>query len=128
MADAKEWAALLGLAWLIVAPAGLWWLAKTFPTRRELDAVHTRVTKAEERLADGDRRISGLDASVREAIGAAHAARDAADKATRAAEKIGSARVELAELRGDIKMLTAILTRLEGDSRRMIDGHLSMTG
>ncbi len=126
MADAKDWAALLGAAWLVIAPAGLWWLAKTFPTRRELDAMQARMGKAEERLADGDRRFAGLDATVREAIHAAHEARDAADVATRAAEQIGDARVSLAELRGDIKTLNAILHRLEADSRRMVDGHLKL--
>lgn len=125
LSDVKDMMWLIGPALsLIGMPAAMWWLARGFATRAEFDAAKKRLDQAEERLDRGERRFGELAASIREVKHAADEARDAAEKVMTAAGQITDMRVTIATLSGDIKLVTALLRRVEKDADRLIDGHL----
>jgi chromosome segregation ATPase len=125
MDHVKEWLWLIGPALsFVVIPAVAWWLSRGFVTRAEFDGAKKRIDHAEERLDRGEQRFNELFASIREVKHAADEARDAAEKVMTVAGQITDMRVNIATLSGDIKLVTALLKRVEKDADRLIDGHL----
>lgn len=127
--ELKDW---LGFATpLIVAvvlPAILYWLSKQFPSRvevaRDFADLKDRVGKTEQRLDSGERRFGTLETAIREATHAAEEAKRAAQRATDAADKIGDMRVSMADLNGELKVVSALLKRVEQSNGLLLEGHL----
>lgn len=117
---------IIGVAWVVLSGAALWWLSKNFASRTTVQELMQRQERMDARLSAGDTRFAAMDAAIRETAKAADDAKGAADDAKDAAEKIGDVRVKLAELGGEIKTLNAILSRLERTSDKVVDGHLVM--
>lgn len=127
--EIKTWVGLLTpVLSIVVIPAVLWWLSRTFPSRsevsREIDGLRGRITKAEERLDSGAQRFVEMEAAIREVNHAASEAHAAADDATKAANQIADIRVALSDLKGEIKVVTALLQRVERNAGLLIEGHL----
>ena len=133
LSDVKDWAWLASpVITLVIVPAVMWWLSKQFPSRievaRDIDGLKGRVAKTEERLDSGERRFVSIETLIREATHAADEAKRAADRATTAADKIADMRVSLAELGGELKMVTALLQRVEKNAGLLLEGHLDTAG
>jgi archaellum component FlaC len=127
LSDAKDMMWLIGPALsLIGMPAAMWWLARGFATRAEFDAAKKRLDHAEERLDSGERRFNEMSASIREVTHAADEARNAAEKVMSAVGVITDMRISLERLSGEIRLCSALLTRVEKDANLLKEGHLSM--
>lgn len=116
LAELKDYAWLGGLFGPILTGAALYWLSQRFADKAD---TASRLRALETQQAAYSQTLAVVQA-------AAESARDAASEATAAANQISEVSLKMETLRGDVKVLDALLTRLERNTNLLTDGHLKI--